>query len=94
MTVLLNNRNTFHHARMTDALSTDNTAYTGFLLANPATGPTLVGTHLAKQSFVFAIQDVFLLTAAFTLLAIIPALYLKKAAKAPESTGNHAVAME
>ena len=71
MTVLINQQNTLHHARLTDALSTDNTAYTSFLAANPATGTTLMATHLAKQSFVMAIQDVFLLTAAFTLLAIV-----------------------
>ena len=94
MTVLINTQNTFHHARMTDSLSTDNTAYTSFMLANPGTGASLIGTHIAKQSFVFAIQDVFLLTAGFTLLAILPALFLKKAKKTQQPAGNHAVAME
>jgi EmrB/QacA subfamily drug resistance transporter len=94
MTVLLNNQNTFHHARMTDSLSTDNVAYTAFMQANPATGPTLIATHLAKQSFVFAIQDVFLLTAGFTLLAVIPSLFLKKATKAQQPAGAHAAVME
>jgi len=94
MTVLITTRNTFHHARMTDSLSTDNTPYTSFMLANPSTGPTVIGTHIAKQSFVFAIQDVFLLTAVFTLLAVVPALFLKKAKKAQQPAGSHAVAME
>jgi EmrB/QacA subfamily drug resistance transporter len=94
MTVLINQQNNFHHARMSDSLSVDNTAYSGFLQANPGIGQTMMATHVAKQSFVFAIQDVFLLTAAFTLLAILPALFLKKAQKAPQSTDNHAVVME
>jgi len=87
MTVLLNQRNTFHHARMTDAVGYDNGAFTGFVAANPGIGGTLVGTQIAKQSFVFSIQDMFLLTAAFTLLAILPAFFLKKAPKtAPSSS--------
>jgi len=95
MTVLLNGRNTFHHARMTDTLSTDNVAYTSFLQANPTIGPTLIGGQMAKQSFVLSIQDVFLLTAAFTLLAVLPSLFLKKPAqKAPAGEPSHAVAME
>lgn len=93
MTVLLNQRNTFHHARMTDALSYDNTAYTDFLAANPTTGALAVNTQLAKQSFVLSIQDVFLLTAVFTLLAVIPALFLKKATQPQSPTAGHA-AME
>ena len=95
MTVLLQNRNTFHHARMTDSLSVDNTAYTGWLLANPVNGPVVMATQLAKQSFVFAIQDVFLLTAAFTLLALIPSFFLKKAENKPQpGAPNHAAVME
>ncbi|HTH14728.1 MAG TPA: DHA2 family efflux MFS transporter permease subunit [Spirochaetia bacterium] len=88
MTVLLQNRNTFHHARMSDALSPDNTAYTDWLTSTPGIGTTLMGTQMAKQSFVSAIQDVFLLTAAFTLLALIPAFFLKKAEKKPQAGGN------
>jgi EmrB/QacA subfamily drug resistance transporter len=93
MTVLLTNRNSFHHARMTDSLTSDNQGFTSFLGANPGIGSTLVTVHLAQQSFVFAIQDVFLLTAGFTLLAIIPSFFLKKAAKAKTADGP-AVAME
>jgi hypothetical protein len=34
--------------------------------------------HIAKQSYVFAIQDVFILTSALILLALIPAVFLRK----------------
>jgi len=94
MTVLLTQRNTLHHERMTDALSPDNLAYTGFLTDNPVAGPSMIASHLAKQSFVAGIQDVFLLTAAFTLLAVVPSLFLKKAIKTSKPAGGHAPAME
>jgi len=92
MTVLLTQRNTFHQARMTDNLGPDNGAFTTFLASNPVVGPPLVAAQLAKQSFVLAIQDIFLLTAAFTLLALLPSLFLKKAVK-PKS-GDELAVME
>jgi hypothetical protein len=36
---------------------------------------------VAKTAFVNAIDDVFLITAAFTLLALVPALFLKRGAQ-------------
>jgi hypothetical protein len=80
---------------MSDALGPDNTAYTDWLGSTNGLGPTLMGAQMAKQSFVAAIQDVFLITAAFTLLALIPAFFLKKAEKKPKSgEPNHAALME
>jgi EmrB/QacA subfamily drug resistance transporter len=93
MTVLLNNRNALHHARMSDSLSTDNGWFMAFQQQNPGIGTSLINRHMAQQSFVFSIQDVFMLTAAFTLLAILPALFLKKADK-PKVPGEALAAME
>ena len=83
MTVLMNDRSVYHRARLTEMLNTDNTTFVAWMGANPATGPTLIATQVAKQSYVMSIQDVFLLTAGFTLLAIVPALFLKKLKKPP-----------
>ena len=38
----------------------------------------LVQGMVAKSSFVNAIDDVFIVTAAFTLIALVPALFLRK----------------
>jgi len=95
MTVMITTRSTFHHARMTDSLGPDNLAYTTFLHNNPGTGSTIFGSYLAKQSFVDAIQDVFLLTAIFTVLAVLPTAFLKKAKKTTnQPAAAHAAAME
>ena len=45
---------------------------------------------LAKTSFVNAIDDVFIITALLTLVALVPALFLKKGA--PATTRGAAVA--
>lgn len=89
MTVLLNQRSTFHSARMSDALSTDNTAFTSFVASTPS-GSSMVAAQVAQQAFVLSIQDVFLLTAGFTLLALIPAFFLRKAHQ-PKDAATHAV---
>jgi len=81
MTVLMSQRSVFHRARLTETLNTDNPAFTGWMGGNPAAGPALISTQIAKQSYVMSIRDVFILTAAFTLLAIVPALFLKKSRK-------------
>jgi len=78
MTLLLSQRNTFHTARMSDSLGPDNTAYTSWIAGNPGVAAPLFNGTMAKQSFVFSIQDIFLLTAIFVLSAIIPAFFLKK----------------
>jgi EmrB/QacA subfamily drug resistance transporter len=83
MTVLLNNRNTFHQTRISDSLNADNPTFTSFLFDHPATGQMALNSQIAKQSFVFGIQDVFLLTAAITVIAVLPTLFLKRAKKQP-----------
>jgi len=83
MTVLLNQRSTFHHARISDALGPDNTFFCEFLNCNPDIGSTLVAGRVAQQSFVLAIQDIFVFTAVLTLVALIPVCFLKKAQKTP-----------
>jgi len=93
MTVLLTQRNSFHMARMTDSLGPDNLAYTSWLSSNPGFGAQLFSGHLGKQSFVYAIDDVFLLTAFLTLLALIPAFFLRKKKK-PINAGAPVAVME
>jgi EmrB/QacA subfamily drug resistance transporter len=93
MTVLVSQRNTFHTARMSDSLGPDNTAYSSWLTAHSGVGPLMFSAQMGKQSFVYAIQDIFLLTAVFTLLAIVPALFLKKKQK-PNTAGAPAAVME
>ncbi len=90
MTVLLNQRMTFHHARISDSLSPDNAAFCDFLRGNPEIGSTMVTGRVAQQSFVFAIQDIFIFTAVLTLLALIPVMFLKKQRKAPGSSPSPA----
>jgi len=93
MTVLLDQRNTFHGARMSDSLGPDNAAFSSWLTANPGLGTSMFSAQMAKQSFVYAIQDIFLLTAIFTLLAIPTAIYLRKRQKS-QTSGEPAVVME
>jgi EmrB/QacA subfamily drug resistance transporter len=92
MTVLLTQRDTFHTARMSDSVGPDNVAFTSWLAANPATGIMQFSAHMAKQSFVDAIQDIFLITAVFTLFAIPTAIYLRK--KQRSAAEGPAIVME
>ncbi len=96
MTVLINDRNAFHHARISDSLNSDNPTFTSFLLDNPMTGQQALNGHIAQQSFVFGIQDVFLLTAAITVVAVLPTLFLKRPKKkaAAQPAAQHAAVME
>jgi MFS family permease len=93
MTLLVSQRNTFHAARMSDSIGPDNTSYLSWLTANPGSGPSLFHSTMAKQSFVFAIQDIFLLTAVFVLSAVIPAFFLRKKIQ-PKKADGPAVMME
>jgi len=68
MTVLLTQRNTFHTARLSEAVTGD------------AAVPGLPGL-VAQQSYVLSLQDVFLLTSGVILLALVPAFFLKKKSK-------------
>ncbi len=83
MTLLITQRGSFHRARMSDALCSDNTAYTSWMGGNPAVGGALMSGHIAKQSYVFALQDVFILTSALILLALVPAVFLRKRTTLP-----------
>lgn len=95
MTVVLNDRNTFHHARISDSLNADNPGFTSFLHDNPGIGQSLLSANIAKQSFVFGIQDIFLLTAGITLLAVLPSLFLKRPKKkGPQPAAPQAAVME
>ncbi len=93
MTLLVSQRNTFHTARMSDSVGPDNVSYISWLTANPGVGPTVFHSTMAKQAFVFAIQDIFLLTAIFVLSAVIPSFFLRKKSK-PQKADGPAVMME
>jgi len=81
MTVLMNQRSLFHKAQLTETLNSDNPAFVGWMGANSTAGSTLLTGQISKQAYVLSIQDVFLLTSIFTLLAIVPALFLQKVQK-------------
>jgi EmrB/QacA subfamily drug resistance transporter len=92
LTSTLTSRQAFHGARLSWGLSAANPAMTsslarmGALLGGGARGRTAALAYLqgmvAKAAFVNAIDDVFLITAAFILLALVPALFLKRGAQA------------
>jgi len=92
LTSILTSRQAFHGARLSWSLSAANPAAAsslakaGALLGGGARGRTAALAYLqgmvAKAAFVNAIDDVFLITAAFILLALVPALFLKKGAQA------------
>jgi EmrB/QacA subfamily drug resistance transporter len=92
LTSLLTSRQVFHSAHLSWALNaanptvTDLLARAGTAMGGGAHGRSmalaLLSGMIAKNSFVNAIDDVFIVTAAFTLIALVPALFLKK------GTGN------
>jgi EmrB/QacA subfamily drug resistance transporter len=92
LTSVLTSRQAFHGAQLSWTVSAANpaTAATlaraGALLGGGVRGRTAALAYLqgmvAQSSFVQAIDDVFLITSAFTLLALVPALFLKRGAQA------------
>ena len=88
LTSMLTARQAVHGARLSWGLTAANPAVTSLLSrAGAAMGGgargrgvalALVQGMIAKSSFVNAIDDVFIVTAAFTLIALVPALFLKK----------------
>ena len=88
LTSMLTARQAVHSARLSWGLTAANPAITSLLSrAGAAMGGgargrgvalALVQGMVAKSSFVNAIDDVFIVTAAFTLIALVPALFLKK----------------
>jgi EmrB/QacA subfamily drug resistance transporter len=92
LTSILTSRQAFHAARISWTVSAANPAAAGWLaragaLAGGGTrGRTAALAYLqgmvAKSSFVNALDDIFLITSAFTLLALLPAFFLKRGAQA------------
>ena len=88
LTSMLTTRQTIHAARLSWGLNDANPTAMAFLaragavMGGGAHGKSIVLAFLngiiAKLSFVSAIDDVFIVTAAFTLIALVPALFLKK----------------
>jgi hypothetical protein len=88
LTSMLTTRQAIHGARLSWGVSAANpTAMETIGRATAAMGGGARGKSIAlaflqgmvaKTSFVNAIDDVFIVTAAFTLLALVPALFLKK----------------
>lgn len=88
MTSLLTTRQAIHAARLSWALSAANPAamqiigHAGAAMGGGAHGKTLALAVLegmvAKTSFVNGIDDVFIVTAPFTLIALVPAVFLRK----------------
>lgn len=92
LTSILTSRQAFHEARLSWTLNAANPvaagslAKVGALMGGGAQGRGAALAYLqgmvARTAFVNAIDDVFLITAAFTLLALVPALFLKKGVQA------------
>jgi len=89
LTSMLTKRQAVHAARLSWEVTPANSTAMGFLShAGAAIGGGAHGTRIAlaylwglieKASFVSAIDDVFIVTAAFTLTALVPAVFLKRA---------------
>jgi hypothetical protein len=85
---MLTSRQAVHSARLSWGLTAANPAVTSLLsragaaLGGGARGKgialAMIQGMVAKSAFVNAIDDVFIVTAAFTLIALVPALFLKK----------------
>ncbi len=92
LTSILTSRQAFHGARLSWSVSAANQAAAstlaamGAMLGGGAQGRVEALAYLrgmvARTAFVKAIDDVFLITAAFILLALAPALFLRRGAKA------------
>jgi EmrB/QacA subfamily drug resistance transporter len=90
LTSMLTARQAVHSARLSWGVTATHPAVTSMLsrtgaaMGGGARGRgialALVQGMVAKSSFVNAIDDVFIVTAAFTLIALVPALFLKKGA--------------
>jgi MFS-type transporter involved in bile tolerance (Atg22 family) len=90
LTSILTTRQAIHGARLAWGLSAANSALTNTItsaaaaLGGGAHGRSMALAYLAgmvgRTSFVNAIDEVFIVTAAFTLIALVPALFLKKPA--------------
>ena len=85
---MLTTRQGFHSAHISWAVNAANPTVmdllsrAGTAMGGGARGRSvalaLMSGMVAKNSFVNAIDDVFIVTAAFTLIALVPALFLKK----------------
>ncbi len=92
LTSILTARQAFHGSRLAWSLTlsnpvvADSVAKLGGLAGGGARGKGLAAAYLsglvAKASFVNAIDDVFIVAGLFTLLALVPALFLKNKRKA------------
>ncbi len=90
LTSMLTTRQTIHGARLSWGLTAANPTVVETMtraaaaMGGGARGKSIALAYLqgmvAKTSFVNAIDDVFIVTAAFTLIALVPALFLKKGA--------------
>ncbi len=90
LTSILTSRRAFHGAHLSWGLTAANPtvanmiARAGTAMGGGARGKSVALAYMqgmvAKSSFVNAIDDVFIVTAALTLIALVPALFLKKVA--------------
>ncbi len=104
LTSLLTKRQTLHAARLAWEVSPANSTAMGFLAhAGAALGGGVHGKSVAlaylwgviqKTSFVSAIDDVFIVTAAFTLIALVPAIFLKRSKTAVAAQRREAAMAE
>jgi EmrB/QacA subfamily drug resistance transporter len=88
LTSMLTTRQAIHEARLAWTVNAASPAVSQFMaraasaLGAAGHGKTIALAYLqgtvAKMSFVNAIDDVFIVTAAFTLIALVPAFFLKK----------------
>jgi MFS family permease len=104
LTSMLTKRQTLHAARLSWEVNPANSTAMGFLShAGAALGGGMHAKTMAlaylwgviqKASFVSAIDDVFIVTAAFTLIALVPAVFLKRSKPAAAGQRREAAMAE
>ncbi|HUI69230.1 MAG TPA: DHA2 family efflux MFS transporter permease subunit [Spirochaetia bacterium] len=104
LTSMLTKRQTMHAARLSWEINPANSTAMGFLhKASAAMGGGEHGTRIGlaylwgmiqKASFVSAIDDVFIVTAIFTLIALVPAVFLRRSKAAAAGQKREAAMAE
>ncbi|HTP60189.1 MAG TPA: DHA2 family efflux MFS transporter permease subunit, partial [Spirochaetia bacterium] len=104
LTSMLTKRQTLHAARLTWEVTPANSTAMGFIqhassyMGGGGHGKTMALAYIwgiiQKTSFVTAIDEVFIVTAAFTLIALVPAFFLKRSKSAAAGQQRQAAMAE
>jgi EmrB/QacA subfamily drug resistance transporter len=104
LTSMLTRRQTIHAARLTWEVTPANSTAMGFIqhagayMGGGAHGKSMALAYIwgliEKTSFVTAIDEVFIVTAAFTLIALVPAFFLKRSKPAAAGQQRQAAMAE